>query len=87
MNSPPQWESKVKMAVTYADMVGADPQSIWNAATWSNFSTFVNFYRLDAIANFDAEFGRRVLTLASPSTSTPNHWGRHHIPWKQHFHW
>ena len=74
-----------KMAVTYADMAGADPQSICNAATWPNTNTFVRFYRLNTIANSDVEFGRRVLTLAGPSTSAPHCWGGCQIPRKYHF--
>ena len=31
-------------------------------------NTFVRFYWLDAVANSDAEFGMRVLTLAGSST-------------------
>ena len=50
-----------KMAVTYVDSRGA------------NTCTFANFYRLDAVANSEAEFGRRVLILASSSTSAPPH--------------
>ena len=60
-----------KMAITYADMAGANPQTICKAATWQNSSTFVKFYQLDAVANSDAEFGRRVLMLAGSSTSAP----------------
>ena len=52
------------MAVTYADMAGADPQTICKAACWANTCTFAKFYLLDAIANTDAEFSRRVLILA-----------------------
>ena len=63
------------MAVTYADMAGADPQTICAAATWSNNCTFAKFCRLDAVANSDAEFGRRVLMLASFSTLAQYHWG------------
>ena len=40
-----------KMAVTYADMTGADPQAICKAAIWQNSNMFARFYRLDAIAN------------------------------------
>ena len=36
-----------KMAVTYADMAGADPQTICEAATWRNSNTFARFYQLD----------------------------------------
>ena len=53
-----------KMAVTYADMAGADPQTICEAKCWANTCTFARFYRLNTVANSDAEFGRRVLTLA-----------------------
>ena len=45
-----------KMAVTYADMAGADPQTSYEAACWASTYTFAKFYRLDAIANSDAEF-------------------------------
>ena len=45
-----------KMAVTYADMAGADPLTICEAATWRNSNTFVRFYRLDAVANSAGEF-------------------------------
>jgi len=73
-----------KMAVTYADMAGADPQTICEAATWQNTNTFARFYRLDAVANSDAEFGRRVLTLAGSSTPAPVDWGGYRIPRRQH---
>ena len=33
---------------------------------------FAKFYQLNAIANSDAEFGRRVLMLASSSTPAPH---------------
>ena len=69
-----------KMAVTYANMEGPEPQSICNAATWPNSNTFVRFYQLDAVANYDAEFGRRVLSHSGPSTSAPHRWGRYQIP-------
>ena len=55
-----------KMAVTYTDMAGADPQTICEAATWRNSNTFAMFYRHDSVANSDTEFRRRVLTLAGP---------------------
>ena len=48
------------IAVTYADMAGADPQSICKATAWSNSNLFAKFYRLDSIANSVMEFGRRV---------------------------
>ena len=40
-----------KMAVTYADMAGANSQTICEAATWQNSNTFATFYRLNSIAN------------------------------------
>ena len=43
-----------KMAVTYADMAGADPQTICEVATWRNSNMFARFYWLDAVANSDA---------------------------------
>ena len=75
-----------KMAVTYADMAGADPQTICEAATWQNSNTFARFYQLDNIANSDAEFGRRGLMLAGSSAPAPYQWGWYHIPRKDHFH-
>ena len=33
-----------KMAVIYADMAGADPQTICAAATWSDTCTFAKFF-------------------------------------------
>ena len=75
-----------KMAVTYVDMSGANPQTICEAATWQNSNTFAKFYQLDTVANSDAEFGRRVLALAGSSTLAPLHWGGYRIPKKQHFH-
>ena len=48
-----------KMVFIYADMAGADPLTICEAACWANTCTFAKF------ANSDAEFGRRVLMLAS----------------------
>ena len=57
-----------KMAVTYANMAGGDPQTICSATTWSNTCMFAKFYWLDAVVNSDAEFGRRVLMIASSST-------------------
>ena len=56
-----------QMVVTYADMADADPQTICEAATWANTNTFAKFYRLDSVANSDAEFARRVLMLAASS--------------------
>ena len=61
-----------KMAVTYANMVGPDPQTICEAACWANTCMFARFYRLDAVANSDVEFGRRVLMLAGSSTPAPH---------------
>ena len=40
---------------------------------------FAKFYWLDAIANSDAEFGRRVLMLAGSSALAPHCWGGYHI--------
>ena len=57
-----------KMAVTYADMAGSDPQTICEAATWRNSITFARFYLLDSVANSDAEFGRRVLIHPSAAS-------------------
>ena len=76
-----------KMAVTYTDMAGANRQTICEAAMWQTTSTLAKFYRLDAIANTDTKFGRRVLTLAGSSTLVQLHWDGYHIPWKQHFRW
>ena len=47
-------------------MAGADTQTICEASWWTNTCTFAKFYHLDAIANSDAEFARRVLALAGP---------------------
>ena len=58
-----------KMAVTYADMTGPDPQTTCEAATWQ----ITKFYWLDSITNSDAEFGRRVLMLGGSSTPAPLH--------------
>ena len=69
-----------KMAVTYANMPGADPQTICSAATWQSPCTFAKYYELDFIANSDTEFGRRVLMLAGSSTPAPYNWGRYRIP-------
>ena len=54
-----------KMAVTYmyADMAGADSQTICETACWENTCMFAKFYWLDAIANSDAEFGRSKVSL------------------------
>ena len=75
-----------KMAVIYADMAEDDTQTICNATTWSSTNMFAKFYRVDAVANSDAEFGRRVLMLAGSSTPAPHHWGGYRITWKHHFH-
>ena len=75
-----------KMAVTYADMAGADPQTICEAACWANTCMFDKFYQLDAIANSNAAFGRRVLMLASSSTLAPHCWGGYRITRKHFFH-
>ena len=76
-----------KMAVTYADMAmaDADPQTICEAACWENTCTFAKFHQLDFVDNSDAEFGRRVLTLAGFSAPAPHQWGRYRIPWKHNF--
>ena len=68
------------MAVTNANMAGADPQTICEATCWANTYTFAKFYQLQAVANSDAEFGRRVLMLAGFSAPAPHHWGGYHIP-------
>ena len=47
-------------------------------------STFAKFYQLDAVANFDAEFGRRVLMLAGSSTPALYNWSGYRIPRAQH---
>ena len=73
-----------KMAVMYADMAGDDSRTICMAASWQSTCTFAKYYRLDAIVNSDAEFGRRVLTLAGSSTPAPYNWGGYRIPQKQH---
>ena len=73
-----------KMAVTYADMVGADPQTICTATSWQSTSTFAKYYQLDTIANADVKFGRRVLMLAGSSTPAAYNCGGYRIPWKQH---
>ena len=69
-----------KMAVTYADMAGADPQTICAAASWQSPCTFAKYYRLNTVPNSDADLGRRVLTLAGPSTPAPYNWGGYRIP-------
>ena len=74
-----------KMAVTYADMAGADPRNICDAACWANTGTFAKFYPFDTIALSDAEFGRRVLMLASFSTVAPTLLGQVRIPQKHYF--
>ena len=74
-----------KMAVTYADMAGAEPPTICNAATWSSSNTFAKFNRLSAVDNSDAEFGRRVLTLTGPTTPAQHHCSGYCIPLKHNF--
>ena len=69
------------MAVIYADIAGADPQTICEAACWANTCMF---YWLDAVANSDTEFGRTVLMLAGSSAMAPYCWGGYHIPQKYH---
>ena len=64
-----------KMVVTYADMAGADPQTICEAACWTNTCTFAKLYWLDSIANSDVEFGRRVLMLSWSSIPAQYQWG------------
>ena len=65
MNSPVRVKGhQTCMAVTYADMAGADPQSICKAAAWSNYNMFARCYWLDAITNSIMEFSRRVYLLA-----------------------
>ena len=56
------------MAITYAAIVGADPQTICEAAYWVNTCTFTRFYQFDTSTNSDAKFGKRVLMLAGAST-------------------
>ena len=43
------------MAVTYADVAGADLQTIRETACLANTGTFAKLYRIDAIANANAE--------------------------------
>ena len=74
-----------KLVVTYANMAVADRQTICEAPTWRNSNKFAKFYRLDTIANSDAEFGRRVLMLAGLSTQALLQWGGYRIPSEQHF--
>ena len=75
MNSP-QWESKV---ITPAKWLS--PMLTWRELTPNPFAIpqpgqtrnmFVRFYKLDAVANSDVEFGRRILTFAGPFTSAPH---------------
>ena len=44
-----------QMAVTYADVAGADLQTIRETACLANTGTFAKLYRIDAIANANAE--------------------------------
>ena len=69
-----------KMAVTYIDMTGADPKPFVKLLP-------AKFYKLDVIANLDAEFGRRVLTLAGSYTPAPVDWGGYCIHRKSVFRW
>ena len=50
-----------KMATSWADLAGVDPQLICDAATWSSACTFSRHYRLDLTAQAQSMFGRAVL--------------------------
>lgn len=57
-----------KMATSWADIAGVDPQAICDAATWKSGNMFARFYRLDILRSNRSAVGRRVLE-ASASTS------------------
>ena len=84
----PEWvkgHQTCKMAVTYTDMAGAEPQIIFEA-TWQNTNTFARFYRVEiVVVNSGAEFVRRVLMLAGSSTPAPHRWDGYDIPRKKTF--
>ena len=64
-----------KQATSWAVEAGLDPQTICDAATWSNTTTFVKAYKLDVVHRGRAVFGHSVLAAASgvaPSSTPPS---------------
>jgi len=61
-----------KQAASIAELAGASPTTICDAATWASTCTFARFYRLNIAATASADFGRRVLQVAGASSSLPS---------------
>ncbi len=61
-----------KQAASIAELAGASPTTICDAATWASTCTFARFYRLNIAATASADFGRRVLQVAGASSSQPS---------------
>jgi len=61
-----------KQAASIAELAGASPSTICDAATWASTCTFAKFYRLNIAATASADFGRRVLQVAGASSSRPS---------------
>ena len=59
-----------KMATTWADLAGVDPELIRQAATWSSNCTFAKHYRLDLIRQKSSDFSRRILEASALSTAS-----------------
>jgi len=59
-----------KQAASIAELAGAAPSTICDAATWASTCTFARFYRLNIAASASADFGRRVLQVAGASSSS-----------------
>jgi len=59
-----------KQAASIAELAGASPTTICDAATWASTCTFAKFYRLNIAATASADFGRRVLQVAGASSSS-----------------
>ena len=58
-----------KMATSWADVAGVDPQAICDAATWKSNNMFARFYRLDVLRSNRSEVGRRVLEAAASTSA------------------
>jgi hypothetical protein len=58
-----------KMATSWADLAGVDPELIKQAATWSSNNMFARHYKLDVIRSESTEFSRRVMSMSAPSSA------------------
>jgi len=70
-------------ATSWAELAGASPQVVCNAATWASTCTFAKYYRLNVVAKQRSDFGRRVLQLAGSSAASRSALQGYTIPKKR----